>query len=276
MKMRIACLCFFVMMSSAAAEPVTESRTWTESHPVNTETPKLTVRNIWGNVRVRPGSPGEISVTVHEKRSAPTRALFARSLETLKLDVDAGHDGVSIRVGDRDRRWHRHDPCERCRVDYQFDLSVPPDTQIDVGTVTDGRVDVAGIVGAVSASNVNGPIALTDLSDCLELESVNGAVDVSFATAPGQDCSIDTVNGDVTLAMPDGSGLNVALDLFNGRIYTEFQADSYAMPASVERSVDAGRQRYTVKQSAGLRLEGGGPTFSISSLNGDIRFQKNQ
>ena len=276
MRMSVAYLGLFWLVLPAAAEPVAESRTWTERHAVNTETPKLTIRNIWGNVRIRPGSPGAISITIDEKRSAPSRALFARSLETLKLDVDAGADGVSIWVGEPDRRWRRHDPCEGCRVDYQFDVSVPPGTQLDVGTVTDGRVDVAGIVGSVSARNVNGPIVLSDLRDCRELESVNGAVEVSFAMAPGQDCSIQTVNGDVTLAMPGGSGLDVALDVFNGSIFTEFSADSYALPAQVDRSVDAGRQRYTVKQSAGLRLEGGGPRIAISSLNGDIRFQKNQ
>jgi len=275
MNTRIVCLGFFALMSSANAAPVSETRTWTESFPVTSEAPQLTIKNIWGNVNVRPGSPGTISVVIDEKRSAPSQALFERSLETFRLDIETDVDGVAIYVGDHDGTWERRDPCRGCRVDYQFEVTVPPGTQLDVSTVNDGRIDVSGISGMVSASNVNGPISVSEIGNCNDLDSVNGAVDVSFSTAPGQDCSIGTINGDIAISMPDGSGLDVALDLFNGRMTTEFEVDSYALPAQVEQSNDNGRLRYKIQQSAGLRIENGGPTFSISSLNGDIRFQKN-
>jgi hypothetical protein len=76
--------------------------------------------------------------------------------------------------------------------------------------------------------------------------------------------------------MPVGTGLDVALDLFNGRMVSDFQVDAYALPAVVEHTRDDGQHRYRIQQSAGIRLEGGGPTFSISSLNGDIRIQESQ
>ena len=75
--------------------------------------------------------------------------------------------------------------------------------------------------------------------------------------------------------MPPGSGLDVALDIFNGKIVTEFATDAYPVPAQIEYEQSEGKRRYIIQQSAGLRLEGGGPTFSISSMNGDVRIQKN-
>ena len=152
---------------------------------------------------------------------------------------------------------------------------MPKGTLLDVGTVLDGEIDVDGIYGPVSASNVNGPIYVAGMRDCEQLESVNGKINLGFAAAPGQNCSIETINGDVTLNMPAGSGLDVALDIFNGRVITEFATDTYAVPAQVEYLQSEGTHRYRIQQSAGLRLEGGGPTFSISSLNGDVRIQKN-
>ena len=278
MKNPIVCASFLALMAStiSAAEPVVESNTWTQTYSVSAATPHLVVSNIWGNVRVRAGNAGEISVTVDEKRSAPTQRLFDRSLEMMALVTKADSDGVSLLVGGENRNWNFHNKCRGCRVDYQFEVRVPPGTEVDVGTVTDGRIDVAGVAGTISASNVNGPIYVSDLQDCEDLESVNGAVNISFALAPGQDCSIATVNGDIIVNMPAGTGLDVALDLFNGRMVTEFQVDSYAIPPAVEQSSIDGRHSYKIQQSAGLRLEGGGPTFSVSSLNGDIRFQKNQ
>lgn len=260
----------------AAADPVTESNVWTEVYPVTATTPSLYISNIWGNVRVRPGTSGQISVTIDERRSAPDQKRFDRSLEMLDLDIQADNEGVSFKVGERSRDWGRNGGCRGCRVDYQFEVLVPPGTQLDVGTIIDGRIDVAGVDGKISASNVNGPIAVSELQNCESLESVNGAVDLRFSMAPGQDCNIDTINGDITISMPSGSGLDVALDQFNGRMVSEFQVAALAFPAQIEQTSNEGRKRYRIQQSAGLRLEGGGPTFSISSMNGDVRIQKSQ
>lgn len=260
-------------ISSASAE-VSESRVISETYAVNTQAPALSISNIWGNVRVRPGVEGEISVTINETRSAPTQQLFDQSKEVLKLAIEADLNGLSIIVGDQSQQWHGASPCRRCRVDYQFDVLVPPASTVDANTVMDGKIDVAGITGPVSASNVNGPIAVAELRNCALLDSVNGAVRLSFAEAPDQNCAIETINGDITLSLPDGSGLDVALDSFNGQMASEFHIDTFDLPAQIEHTVDDGRQHYRIQQSAGIRLAGGGPVFSISSLNGDVRIQK--
>lgn len=261
---------------SATNAEVRESRVITEKYAVSTQAPLLSISNIWGNVRVRPGVDGEISVTINESRSAPDQQLFDKSKQVLRLDIEAGLNGVSIVVGDRGERWHDVSPCQHCRVDYQFDVLVPPGSTVDASTVVDGKIDVAGITGIVSASNVNGPIALAELHNCAMLASVNGPVRLSFAERPDQNCDIDTINGDITLSLPDGSGLDVALNSFNSRMASEFQVDTFDLPAQIEHTSDNGRHHYRIQQSAGLRLAGGGPVFSISSLNGDVRLQKTQ
>lgn len=276
MKMNTALLGVLVCLApTMAAAEISESQTWTKTYTVSTMTPRLSIDNIWGNVRVRPGAEGEIRVTVNEIRSAPDQALFDRSKVLLKLDTFADASGVSVTVGDGESRWTNRSHCDGCRAHYQFDVVVPKATIVDVATVTDGKIDVSGISGLISASNVNGPIDVAEMQDCDEVESVNGAVDLGFATSPGKNCSIETINGDVTVLMPSGSGLDVALDIFNGKIVTEFATDTYAVPAQVEYEQSEGKRRYRIQQSAGLRLEGGGPTFYISSMNGDVRIRKN-
>ena len=91
-----------------------------------------------------------------------------------------------------------------------------------------------------------------------------------------EDCDVETINGDITLAFPNGSGLDVALDQFNGRMVSEFEVNPFSIPAIVEHTNNEDGHRYRIQQSAGLRLDGGGPRFSISSLNGDVRIRKNQ
>lgn len=266
-------LLLLIISTAYAGNRVEESKTWTETFPVNDKA-TLEIDNIWGDVKVRPGNSDEIVVTISEKRSAPDQKRFDRSLETLQLNIDADDSGVILYVGNRDRGWHGRDNCRRCRVDYQFDVLVPADTQLNVSTVNDGRIDIAGVSGSVSAANVNGPIAVSKMRNCSELNSVNGEVSLGFATPPGENCNIETINGDITLTMPENSDFDVAMDLFNGRMLTELPVDGLAMPAKVEHLESNGHHTYRIEQQAGVRIGDGGPTFTISSMNGDIRIQK--
>lgn len=257
---------------------VSDQKTWSDTYPVTAPVPKLVIDNIWGNVRVRRGAAREIVVTVSEKRSAPTQELFDLSKETIYLDVQADAAGVSLVVAKPERMTGlgRRDRCRNCRVEYQFEVTVPTGTDVDVSTVTDGGIDVAGTGGPVNASNVNGPVAARDLLDCAQIESVNGAVDVSFARSPSRDCSIKTINGDITLTMPGSAGFDAALSMMQGKVVSEFDLEPLALPARVEQRNEDGRFIYHVAQAAGIRLGKGGPTFSIESLNGDLRIRKSQ
>ena len=259
-----------------SAAPVTTEKTWTESYAVMTSSPRLVVSNIWGNVKVRTGDSGEISVSVVEIRSAPDQARFERSLDTIKLDINADSNGLSLVVGDPEERWHRMDGCDGCRVDYQFDIQVPPGAVLDVGTVMDGLVDIRGVTGTVSASNVNGPITISELSDCEIIESVNGRVELQYSQAPVHDCSIETINGDITLDVPTETGIDVALDLFNGDVASELEVSPFSLPATMEHIVENGHNQYRIQQLSGVRIGAGGPTYSIASMNGDVRIQKHQ
>ena len=273
----IGLLALLVLADNAAAT-VTDQRTWSQSFPVSAAAPRLLIDNIWGNVRVRVGAAREIAVTVDEKRSAPSQDLFELSKQTLFLDVQADGESVAMVVGKPDDPTVRPrvNRCRGCRVDYQFEVTVPPGTQIDVRTVTDGGIDVAGGGGPVSASNVNGPVAVQDLQDCTAIESVNGAVEVSFARAPSRDCSIKTINGDITLTVPGGTGLDAALSVMQGSVVSEFDLEPLALPAKIDQHKEDGRFVYHIEQAAGIRLGAGGPTFNIESLNGDLRIRKSK
>lgn len=261
---------------TGVAAPVSEQRTWQERYPVSSAEPILLVRNIWGNVIVRAGSARDISVTITEHRTAPTQQWFERSKELVRLEVEASDNGVSMIVGNPHRKVNGVDLCRGCRVDYQFEISAPPGTQVDVGTVTDGRVEVSGFRGLVNASNVNGPVSATDLSNCSHIESVNGELDVRFTRAPGENCTIETVNGGITVGLPPDAGLDAILSVNHGEVESEFEVEPMALPAKIERRDDEGRHGYHIVQPVGVRLGAGGATFTFASLNGDVRILKNR
>jgi ribosomal protein S28E/S33 len=260
--------------TSEAANSVEEQTNWKDTYTVNTTAPHLQISNIWGGVNVRTGKNGQISVSAVELRSAPDQERFDRSFESIRLDVKADANGVSLLVGDPNERWHRLNECRGCRLDIQFEILVPPGATVDVGTVMDGRVDIEGVTGSVSASNVNGPVRVGDIQECTSIESVNGKVDVGFATSPLSDCSIETINGDITLDVPEGTGMDIKLDLFNGDLSSQLTAGPLELPAIIEHTMENGHEQYRIQKFSGLRIGAGGPTYSISSMNGDVRIQK--
>jgi hypothetical protein len=259
----------------AAGEPVTRKQSWTESYAVSTSTPHLEIRNIWGGVRVRTGAGDEIVVSISESRSAPDQALYEISLEHLKLDIEADGNGVSMIVGDREERWQHMSPCPDCRVDYQFDIQVPPDAIIDVGTVMDGRVDISGVTGLVSASNVNGSVSVEKIKNCDKISSINGRIQIQFDVAPQRDCEIETINGNITLDVPDDTSLDISADLYNGEIESDFPVRPLSYPATVERLEEDGRSIYRIQKLSGVRIGAGGPIYSVASINGDIQIRRN-
>jgi hypothetical protein len=265
-----------LVCGGSSAAPISEEKTSQHTYPVSSPTPRLYVRNIWGNVTVRAGNARQITVTLSERRTAATQESFERSKEVIRLDVEASSDGVSMIVGDPYRTAVRTDMCGGCRVDYQFEISAPPDTQVDVGTVTDGRVEVSGIRGLVRASNANGPVTATDLSNCARIVSVNGALDVNFSRAPNEDCTIETINGEITVGLPAGTGLNAILSINHGGIESDFDVEPMLLPAKMEEEERDDRYGYRIVQPAGWRLGAGGPTFTLTSLNGDVRIRKNE
>jgi len=68
---------------------------------------------------------------VTELRSAPDQERFERSLQVIGLEITANATGVSILVGDPDKRWQHMNGCGGCRVDYQFEVEVPPGATVE-------------------------------------------------------------------------------------------------------------------------------------------------
>jgi hypothetical protein len=262
--------------SVSSAEPLSEHKTWQQTYAVSAAAPRLHVRNIWGNVIVRPGTGREIVVSADERRSAATREAFERSKEQLRLDIVASAEGVSLTVYDPDRKTGRTDVCQGCQLEYQFEIAVPQGTIVDVGTITDGRVEVSGIRGPVNANNVNGPVAVSGVYECSHIETVNGALDVTFARAPGSNCDIKTINGEITVGLPATAGLNAILNVGHGDIESDFDVEPMPFPAKVDKQQRDDRFMYRIQQPAALRVGNGGPTFTMASLNGDVRILKNK
>jgi len=267
-----------LLMTLALATPLhaaTESDAWERAFDFPAgSAPRLFVRNVWGEVRVRGHDGDQIQVRVRETRKAADAETLARVTDSMWLETLELADGVELTVESPDRERRGRDRCRRCELHLDFEILVPFDARVDVATVMDGAVQVEGVRGPVRAHNVNGDVEAGGVQQCAGFETVNGELRVRFERAPAEDCAFETVNGDMTVDLPAGSDADVTLDLFNGRVRSDFEVTPLVTEPRVEKATAGRGTHYRVSQDMGLRLGAGGPRLHFESINGDVLLRR--
>lgn len=168
----------------------------------------LSIRVPNGAVRIE-GQPGRRDVRVVVTRRAPT----AGALAAAPMALDTADGGLRLDTAPG--------PASSSRaVQSEVQIDVPPDVTVERVTIDTGRLDLAGLSGAVRATVAEGPVRADDVSGVVRLESTIGTVEVTRARlTPGGLIRLRAFNGDVRLAFaaPPADARILALAL-NGTI----------------------------------------------------------
>ncbi len=270
-------LLFSGLLFSQQLLAVSETETWQREYKFERGvTPRLVVDNIWGDVKVTTHRGKTFKVSVRETRTAYNQEELERSYELLFLDIQQSADQLELVVDGFNRRNNRWRACRGCRLELQFDIQVPASADLNVSTVNDGEIFVAGVLGQVDASNINGDVTVVGLRQCGNFKTINGEIEVGFARTPEGECRFKTINGDITTRLPADAGVNLSLDVGHGSIRSEFELTALPLPVAVKKSPSPqGGTHYRITRATGLRLGPGGVNFKFESLNGDIEIKQN-
>lgn len=242
---------------------------------------KVSIDNVFGSVKVTGGSGDRVTVEIKQWAKSRRESSLAAAFEDVTLEER--QDGGRLELAQdgpfrcESRGWHRRSGS--CDWDPDYELSwewtvtVPADVELEVETVNDGNVVVAGVRGAVDLSNVNGEIHARGLVGDAELSTVNGDVVAEFERVPERGGSFETVNGEIELSLPEGADAEVAFETMNGEIYSDFDVEAVPQRAVVddeEGRRGGGRKSYRLDRDAVVRIGAGGPRFDCETLNGDI------
>jgi hypothetical protein len=176
--------------------------------------PRLRVRNISGETRVRIGDPGKITVVAKKHVNASSEDRAKRQLQNLEIRMEKNADELRVEphLYEQERGWIDLFRGKRFRVD--FDITVPQECAVDAQTVS-GDLAVSGVHGPLEIQGVSGEISIEDVQGPLRLKSVSGDVecrryvghiegntvsgDVSFDAVRVRSLQLHTVSGDVEL-----------------------------------------------------------------------------
>jgi DUF4097 and DUF4098 domain-containing protein YvlB len=156
-------------------------------------------------------------------------------------------------------------------------ILVPLNTSVTATTVNGGVVEIEGISGEVEANNTNGAVTVTNVTGSVVAHSLNGRITVSLnRIAANKEMSFSTLNGNIEVTLPADTKANLKMKTDNGDIYTDFEIrlEPNSAAAVEERRGEGGKYRVKFQRALYGSINGGGPLFSFTTLNGQIQIRK--
>lgn len=224
---------------------------------------RLVIENINGEVRATQGSgrTAEIIITKTVKRGDGdlVKAIMEESngevrVCTIYLNRDRNRSTCK-NSNNNDDTWRGRD---RLEVSMHYEVRVPVGVRLNVETVNGGVV-ITGVEGEVRAETVNGSVEF-DGANATSLSTVNGQIRASFTRANWTGTlNVETVNGGVDLTFPANFSADISGETVNGGVNTAF-------PITIEG-------KWGPKSFRGT-IGGGGRTLKIETVNGGITLRK--
>lgn len=241
----------------------------------------LIVDTVWGAIRVvgRQGAGDRIEMKLTKKLEAPTERWLERARNEVKLEQFRQPGELELFVDgpwrDRDDRYEWADNSSDVEYEaiYDFELTVPTDTDVRVRTVLDGNVEVIGVDGEHSLSNVTGDVRFRDVRGSGRFKTVSGSVEGNLIGRPTGPSRWKTVSGDLDVRLTPDLDADLVLTTKWGEIWSEYNVEPLpTLPARSERK----KGKFVIKSDTGARFRvgAGGPELQFETLSGDIRVRK--
>lgn len=250
---------------------------------------EIEVDNVDGSIEVVGTDSNQVTMIVQKKLRAETQSRLDAARKEVTLETK--HEGGKLRLvvdgpfrcncGDG---WGCGDGSRRCvnyrgnlgyRVQMDFQLQVPRNTDFRLSTVNNGEVRVRDLRGAYSVRNVNGGIEMISIAGSGSAHTVNGPVKVTFRENPQTESSFKSINGDIDLYFARGLSADFRFKNFNGGIYSDFPVTSLPV-RSIQSERDGRKTVFRADRFTGGRIGSGGVEIRTENLNGDIRIRENQ
>lgn len=239
---------------------------------------KVVVDNVAGNVRARAVDGDTVRIVAHQIAHATSAANLEVARREMPLRFSQHGDTVIAFVDSpfRDDDGHLQGPWDELpyRVLYDFEVEVPRRAAVELSTVLDGDVRLAGTDGGFLVRNVNGDVDVRDVGGAGKALTVNGALAVRFRKNPDGPCDFSNVNGDVDVTFQPGLAAEVRFKTMNGDGWSDFPYTLVPLRPEINESRRGGR--YVIKSdwSQGIRIGEGGPQLSFGTINGDVMIRK--
>jgi DUF4097 and DUF4098 domain-containing protein YvlB len=222
-----------------------------KSYPLTADG-RVSLQNINGAVKIVGWDKNEIQIDA--VKTADTK----EKLDEARIEIDAQPSLLKIKTEYPRDRENYNNPAT-----VEYTLQVPRHARLDSIRAVNGAVSVEGVQGLINVSSVNGSVTGKALTGEVKLSSVNGRVLADVAQLGGSNpIEMDAVNGAVELTLPSDSNAELTASTVHGGI----SANGFDIPVQ--------HQRWTGGSNLQAKLGTGMTRVKLSTVNGSIRLQR--
>jgi len=231
--------------------------TWSRSYSLS-DKGRFELINVNGRITAEVSTDGKVSV--EGKRTAKGSTDEAAKENLAKIEIREEVSGDRVRVESRPPRLSGFGGHE-----VEWTIKVPKGVIVDLRTVN-GGVRLTGLEGEVHARTTNGGVRGTVKTSILEASSVNGGIQIDIEGTLDATATVDleTVNGGIEVSLAADSKASLSARAVNGGVRVS--------DLDVQRTNDDGAAES--KRRLEGTLNGGGAKVNISTTNGGVRISR--
>ncbi len=239
----------------------------------------LEVYNILGAIKVVGYSGNKIMVEVDKTISAKEKEDIELGVKEFELGVEESSDKVVVYTkapyDSRPSVKNRKDDDNRkYSIKLDFVIKVPHDINLRISTINDGNLNVSNVYGILKVDNINGGIGVDNAKSQAKLRTINGNIDVTYASSPADGSSYHTINGTINASYPSSSSADLKLKSMNGSFYTDFPDAEVVPQTVVKKTGSEPTSTYKLNRDTHLKIGNGDNKVSFETLNGNIYIKK--
>jgi lia operon protein LiaG len=155
------------------------------------------------------------------------------------------------------------------RHEGEYIVRVPRLTSVifnQASWIGSGDVLMRDVAGRIEVNLKSGDMKLLNVSGPVVANTISGDIVVKFQNAPTEPSAISTVSGDVDITLPGSTKASFSMRTISGEIYTDFDL---AMGRD-----NSDNLQHIGGQTVDGRANGGGTSFALKSVSGDIFVRK--
>jgi len=185
-----------------------------------------------------------------EVRAVETAQNDPRDVDRVEIEVESDPSKVDVHT--------RYPDGQGAGVAVEYHIYVPNRVLLESVHTVNGSLIVRGIDGGGELRSVNGDVEVLESSGRFNAKTTNGNLRLELRElGDGAPMNLETVNGSVELGLPWDARADLNIRNMNGDLYSEFPVTSTtALPGS---------------QAFHGRVGRGGGAISVRTVNGGIR-----
>lgn len=156
-----------------------------------------------------------------------------------------------------------------------FRIKMPKNSKLKVGAINNGEVLVKNTTGSyIKANNINGGIALVNITGQTEVHCINGGVSISYADNPTAPSTYYSLNGDINITYQKDLSADIAFKSMNGELFTDFDITKQFAKTTKDESGKDSKSKFRYESKPVVQIGKGGMDFDFETLNGDVIIKK--